>query len=665
MALKLLFILILLLSVGCESLIHNQTKNTKKVQQENSGSDIQEVLDTLKKLSLHIQNKKVLSAKEIEQHIEFIKTNKMKVELNETILKERMNLIAIYDKNMGPLWIKYKGLNHKKRQPDDEIHWAIFWVMQSIFDEVYNAKGLKKYMSIVDGYRFECSDYFPGKVNAILDSNKIHTAKIKGSYLKSWGGPVFHMERPARKPTGTYLVPGTVATVKVPNSIVGKGYQIRVGAHSWDMKKKPRALRLHRVSAVYPIDNNEVKVANPLGGGIYIEVPYLADAGVIEVSIQNAVRSPYFSWKTFHKTTLKQWREEESKLKVPWADFQSDTFMMQVPTSWIYKLEDPVTLMKDWDKAIHISNQTMGRPHLFGKEMIYAQVDTQIRGRAFHPGYPSGNRGYDPEKDYGGYHNNHLVRGPQHAHSYEFHEQGHGYLFPKYTGDRESAVNFPYVAVLNREFNVELEEAFRRSRNISNKFVTLNNSAITWMMCSHFLDQSGMRGYERQYQAKGHAKFVDVVRLFGWKAIDDFFKSTNQDFMDGKPWGNNTNDSDAYTLRMSRVIGADLRPLMHFWGIPTQNNEASNKDIKAKKIPASSKVYDLLVTYKNLIPKNNTTFREFSLKWWGHEPSIKGFATERDHAARWKDYDEKMADQTDKVFQNILDRYFPHGRPNK
>ena len=111
--------------------------------------------------------------------------------------------------------------------------------------------------------------------------------------------------------------------------------------HSWDVSAKPAVKRLDRVSLVYPIDATETRVANPLGGGIYIEVPqYVTNVGVVDVGIRNAVRSPYFSAKSFHATTLAEWRDTERHHPAPWADFQSEKYMMQVPTSWIYALDD-------------------------------------------------------------------------------------------------------------------------------------------------------------------------------------------------------------------------------------------------------------------------------------------------------------------------------------
>lgn len=621
---------------------------------------------SIEALKKHITGVTKLDAATIETHTQTINDNADVIRYQESTIQSCFDLVNTYDKEKGPLWVEYNKLHHKKDVPGDEIHWAVFWVMQNLMDQIYNSEGMRKHGELLDGFAFGCADYFPGKVEPPEDPDNTYTVKINGSYPKTWGGPVMHMDHPARKPTGAYLVPGTIVKVRVPDSMVNQGYKIRVGAHSWDLSEKPRVARLHRCTALYDVDRNEVPIANPLGGGIYIEVPYKADAGIVDITIVGAARCPYFSSKPFHKTTNKQWREVERNRKAPWADFQSEKFMMQVPTSWIYKLDDPETLIADWDKAVDAVNDLMGRPHKFGRETLYPQVDLQLRGRALFPGYPSVNCWYNPNKDYGGYHTHHLVRGPQHAIGYEFHELGHQMLFCKYKGDREAAVNLLQVAVLNRAFDVDLIEAFGGAPGEDGKIVkTLENTALAWMMSDHFIDDGFMRGYERQYQPKGHAKFVDIVRLFGWKVLDNFWHSINQDYMDGNPWPRDVVDTDRYTQRLSEVSGSDLRPLIHFWGIPTQNDEESDAAIKEKNIKPSAKVYNLLLKYKSLVPKDNEAFREYALTWWGKEPSPDGYTTERNHARRWKNYDKNMAEKTRQTVQAIIDRYFPDGRPEE
>lgn len=64
-------------------------------------------------------------------------------------------------------------------------------------------------------------------------------------------------KKPAQRPTGCYLAPGSIVKVRVPPPMVGKGFTVRVGAHSWDLSKKPTIKRLDRVSIVYPIESDE------------------------------------------------------------------------------------------------------------------------------------------------------------------------------------------------------------------------------------------------------------------------------------------------------------------------------------------------------------------------------------------------------------------------
>ncbi|MFQ6132886.1 MAG: M60 family peptidase N-terminal accessory domain-containing protein [Armatimonadota bacterium] len=623
-----------------------------------------ELLASLAALESHIRGEAELDAEQIEAHKLTIDEHREVFGASEATIKASLDLVATYDEVEGPLWVARGGFNRRGNPPANDIHWTIYNVMQNIMDEVYTAENLVRYEDLLKGFKFGSSAHFPGAVEPPADPNAAYTVKINGSYLKPFKHVIMHEERPARRPTGAYVAPGTIATVVVPPSMVGKGYQVRVGAHSWDNSRKPRVLRLDRSSLVYSIDSSEVKVASPLGGGIYVEVPMKADAGIVEVTVKNAVRSPYFSAKPFHRTSLEEWRNVERHRQAPWADFQSEKFMMQVPTSWIYRLDDPVTLMKNWDAAMDAMNDLMGLPRVWGKETMYLQVDLQNRASVFAPGYPTVNDRYDPKKEYDGYVDHYLVRGPQYAPDYVFHEQGHGYLFVKFGGEQESTVNLLHVAVWHQKFGYSLDEAFRASRNFSrNQHRTLDNTAVTWMTSLSFAAKRPMAAGEKAYQLKGHAKFVDIARLFGWEVLGDFWKSWVDDFEAGRPWSKHGTDIDKLSLRLSQKAGVDLTPLLHFWGTPPRDPEALRAAIAAEKLPASAKVYDALAHYKSLVPEDNQAFREFALKWWGKQPSSEGYWTEREHAKQWEEFSEETSAQIKQVVQEIIDTYFPDGRP--
>jgi len=622
------------------------------------------LLSAIAALKDHIQGSNKLDATQIEAQKLVIDTQRDIFGSNAAIIKAACDLVAAYDKANGPLWVSGRMFTRGKGNPPaNDIHWTIFNVMQAIMDNVYTAENIVRHEKLLAGFKFGCSEHFPGPVEPPTDPAAVYTVKINASYLMPFKHDIQGKSLPARRPTGAYAPPGAVVTVSVPPALAGKGYQVRIGAHSWDHKAKPNVKRLDRVSLVYAINGAEVKVASPLGGGIYIEVPLGADAGVVDVTIRNAARSPFFSATSYHKTSQAEWRDTERNLKAPWADFQSDKFLMQVPAIWIRKLDDPVTLMKDWDKAMDAATDLMGLPNVWGREVAYLQVDLQNRGSAFFPGYPTCNNGYDPNKDYGGYADNYLVRGPKFAPDYVFHEMGHGFFFTKFGGESESEVNLLHVAVWNGMFGRDLDEAFRSSFGGGNTNQTLDTTAIQWMTSLSFAAKRPMAPAEKAYQLKGHAKFVDIARLFGWKALGNFWKSLIEDDEKDVSKGRRGYSNDELSLRLSRAAGADLTPLLCFWGTPPDAAATLKAAVADAKLMPSAKIYDALLHYKSLVPADNKAFRDFALKWWGKQPSEKGFWTEREHAKQWNEYDEKTAAAIRDAAEAILAEYFPGGRP--
>jgi len=639
-----------------------------------------ELLSAISALKNHILGIAILDDGQIETHKWTIDSHKEIFGYNDAIIEACFDLVETYDNVIGPLWVVGSPMQggFTRSTAVNDIHWTIYNVMQYIMDETYTDKNILRYEELFDGFRFESSAHFPGAADPPVDPEVTYTVSIDGTYLDVWGHDVMHEERPARKPTGTYLAPGTIATVTVPPSMVGKGYEVRVGAHSWDNSNRPKCRRLDRSSLVYSIDSTQVKVASPLGGGIYIEVPEHSNAGIVDVQIKNAVRSPYFSAKSFHRTSLSEWQNIERKHPAPWADFQSEKFMMQVPTNWIYNFDDPVTLMQDWDDAMDAINDLMGYPSR-SRETMYPQVDLQFRASVYAPGYPSVNVKYDPTRDYGGDYNHHLLNGPQTVPDYLFHEEGHGYLFVKFPGEMESTVNLLHVPVWHQKFGYDLDYAFAASRGFhGNPNRTLDNTAVTWMTVFNFSPREvPMAEAEKAYQLKGHAKFVDMARLFGWEGLNAFWYSINVDYENGIYWSRHGSDIDKLILRWCESVGVDLRPLFHFWGTHPVNPGALAAAIAAENLPASAEIYDTLVRYKSLVPADNQAFQTFALNWWGHQPSINGYWTEREHARQWDDevlwdpqvvpngemFDESSCARIKEVVDELIDLYFPGGRP--
>jgi hypothetical protein len=416
-----------------------------------ANANVNDLIAALNALEDHITGVAPLSGPEIAAHKATIDQNESLFGTDLGAMTAGFDLVVTYETQIAPLWSPSSPITQFDRTAvsDEDIHWVVFCVMQDIIDYTYTISNIATNETFLDGKLFQTSSHHPGAVAppAVVT----HTATINGSYPDTLGWLRQGDELPGRKPTGTYVAPGTIVTVTVPSGLVNNGFQIRVGCHSWDMEAQNRRWikRMDRMSKVYDITSTTTKVANPLGGGIYIEVPYLANEGVVNIDITGAVRSPYYAYNTVtgHMTSLSEWQNTERNHPAPWADFQTEKTMFNLPTDWIYNLDDPVTLMTNWDIAMDTMNDLMGFPHDRGKETLYAQVDVIFRGTAYFPGYPTSNDTYNPNTNYGGLANHCYVNGPQYAYDAVFHEQGHAYFFDKFSGERESVVNLHHVSI--------------------------------------------------------------------------------------------------------------------------------------------------------------------------------------------------------------------------
>jgi hypothetical protein len=623
-------------------------------------------------LAAHVDGRSELSAEQITRQSAAIAQGVKRVAQSPDTLRLALDLVSAYEDRVGPLFMNSATRNGFPRRPKGglEIHRAMLALQQGIIDYAYTPENVARFGKLLDGVAFKTSEYFPGPCKETPNPKHVWTVKVNASQPACWGVPVMDNEKPARRPTGCYLKPGSIATVTVPDALVAKGFAVRVGAHSWDLEKRPMVKRLDRVSLVYPIEKAETQIANPLGGGIYIEVPYLADAGVVEIGIRNAARAPFFSAKSFDQTTLEQWRKVERLRAGPWADFESDKFMMQVPTKWIYNYDDPASLMRDWDKALDMVSILFGKPLVRPKTVLYLQVDVIYRGTANFPGYPQSNFRYNPHKEENGNSGHWLLKGPQFGGQTIFHELGHAQLFTKFRGEVEAVVNLPYVAVLNNGFGVDLDTAFGRS--FDKPYVTLDQAAIMWMVTENFrngkpMDISNSPTNEVRYQHRGYGKYVEIVNLFGWKVLEDFWHSVNLDYIKGIEYPRNSDPTDNRILRLSKQAGADLTPLIHFWGVHPVKPRELKASMRAEGLKPSPLIYDRLNHYSSLIPMTNAEFAE-------HARIVNPKGIKKGKSPQYGEgwyyvwlpkYGEEHGQAAQAALRGIMDTYFPDGRPKE
>ena len=222
----------------------------------------------------------------------------------------------------------------------------------------------------------------------------------------------------------------------------------------------------------------------------------------------------------------------------------------------------------------------------------------------------------------------------------EFHEQGHAYLFndAKFNGEMESNCNLLHDAMLTRAFGNPIVEVF-----------ATDNTAIAWMCNFNFSpDELPM--------AKGtyfdRAKWIDIARIYatnanpnaGWEKLDAYFKSFMQDDANNVSYNTGTDD---LILRLSKAVGKDIRPLIHFWGIPPENPTALATKIANANLEPDPAIRAQLLHYKSIVPADNTAFRSFCTSWLNRQPLVTRGWLESSLAMQWDETLDTAEDYPD------------------
>ena len=646
--------------------------------------------------------KSVLSPEQIRLHSIRLRQTMHALAKSEATILEAFDVIAGYEKMRGGalflnketklITIPKEGFQNEGYGDEGrEIDRAVLAIQQGIHDTMYTPANLARYKNVLSGKKFNSHEWYPGKVknNVVADATKSYKVRINASMDKNldirtaFSETTVFDEIVTRRPTGYYLAAGDVAKVTVPSSMVGKGFVIQVGASVHDKNKKSKIARPFRVVNKFPINNNVTEIANPNGGGIYIDVPYLASAGKdVTIEIQNAVPAPFFSKTALNGTTLQQWTDIQRNHPAPWADFMSDKFMMTLPTSWIYNYADPVALMEDWDKRMDIVNRYTGRSvNTKNNQTLYLTVDTDLNSDGGGIGYPTGNDTYNPAALTDGNHKAFfLVPGSEKFKDSKtlFHELGHAQLFDGFEGEGETTVNMLFVAVKNQLYGEDIDEAFGLSRAAEYKHISRDLAAVNWMVTKKFRDGVPMTYAESSYQHRGHAKYVDIAKLFGWQAIDAYHAKENAVHRGDavaaeKAWG--LKGDDARILKWSIAAGKDLTPLIHFWGVqPSVVGAATlSSAISAAGLKPSAAVYNRLKTYEALIPVDSNSFKAHAVKFLDVKSvaDIKGDITSKDnnymnwYTIQLSAYTAAEGKAAQVAFNKILATYFSAGVPSQ
>lgn len=629
--------------------------------------------EALEQLKDHITGVIQLSAQELNTISDSIQLNIFAVADTGSILLKALDIIDRYESLHGPIFLNPStqgGFSNDFDALDGkELARAVFVLQQGVFDHVYTSVNVTKYRTQLTNRKYKTADYFPGICPTPTDSATTYTVKINASLPTEYGTGTAFSDSPARRPTGYYLAPGSIATVKVPAALVNKDFKILVGAHSVNRQQHSPIKRFFRVTNSFPIEDTITQIVNPFGGGIYIITPYEASEGIVNIELTNVVAAPYFSSNVADTTSPGDWLNIQRHHPAPWADFATDKYMMQVPTSWIYNYEDPVTLMQDWDNRMDVVSKLLGHPLMPNTIKLYLQVDVGIQYAGFYGiGNPQVNNTYDPLKTEDGNKNHWFLKPGDGFWETEFHEMGHAQLFSKFPGETEAAVNVPAAAIYNRLYGMDIDTALGNSFD-NVPYRTRDQSALNWMVTPNFragnpMDISNTTKDEVRYQQRGYAKYIEMAALFGWEVIDSFYKKEQLDYIHQVP-GDGLSEVDSRILGFSKTTGVDVRPLIHFWGVHPHDSLALVTALQAAGLQPSKLICDRLEHYKSIIPLTNAEFQAHAAAFFGGVVPPGGHP---DYGSGWYNiwlpmYNETHGLQAQQAMQDIIDSYFPDGCP--
>lgn len=575
-----------------------------------------------------------------------------------------VNVVDLYEEEIGPLFTSsgqssFMNSWNGETNVGRALGRTMLGVYQAVFD-AYDNDFVSQYALFLTGTSFRSTENFPGSVPGPSDPFAIYEVQIDGTLLDEFGSDGGYNTNAARRMTGAYLAPGSVADVIVPNELVGAGFQVRVGGHSWDLSNKNNANRLHRVSNAFDITSNTTRVANPMGGNIYIEVPIGAEAGIVNVQFRNTIRAPFFSNRGFDNTTQSEWENVERLHPGAFADIESEHTMWTVPSKWVDDLgyAQLMEIIEAYDANIKVASDYVGKNVDRHKAIIYTIVDTQIRANAFSIGYPQSN--------YGSFSQN-TIRAPltlDHAiDGVLWHEHGHAEFMTMFSGESESWIHMLAVAIYMENYGITAQEAFGQSLAYGSHNHTTSDTLSSWVVMDEFINNNGMAFQQGSYRPRGHADYVEYVEMFGLEAMQNFNRRINIE-MDGLEWdtgwanGRTNHNANDRILRLSREAGVNVAPLFHLWGHRPSNNTTLAASMAAEGLGESVQIYDRMVEARDSVPMSQA-------EWNAVDNRMDDFLNES--RGPWQalrtNYDLVRAQAAVDQIQALIDLYFPNGRP--
>jgi len=271
-------------------------------------------------IKTHIAGTTVSTASTINTMVDRIMLHQGLIARTNTMILKALDLVDQYETSQGGVGIFNYNRRQFPRNPPtagDEffLERAMVKVSLAVID-LYQTKGVLAACSksVFQGRKWRQAEWFPGAVTPPGSDVELTSKEIWGTRPMRWGHQPIYFDRWKRAPTGIYLPPGEIAILKVEQALLDKienyysnttmKFQLQVGHANANLTRDYSSqgvgisyeyTRVDRITTTYNIESTETYIGNPLGGGIYICIPYPAEIGAFTVKVAGkVVYSPYF-----------------------------------------------------------------------------------------------------------------------------------------------------------------------------------------------------------------------------------------------------------------------------------------------------------------------------------------------------------------------------------
>ena len=380
--------------------------------------------------------------------------------------------------------------------------------------------------------------------------------------------------------TGLYLAPGEVLTVKVPESLAGRGIGVQIGCHTdrlnfWEANKSDW-LRLPILTMKKELAKRTTTIASPVGGLVYITCSPNGEAFEGTFTIEGAVASPRF---ILSQTTDEEWEQALAETGAPWGEIESGSLIISLPIEQLRGLKKPNDKIAMWDEIVGACYDLaqIATP-FYRKQRIVP--DVQLYVGFLHSGYPimatyatACERLCDPYL---------LVSHPESGWGF-FHEIGH---------NMQNAVDWVFAG--STEVSVNLFTLY-----VFDKVMMGRHNAhpcITPAYTRNTVEKYFREGAD--FEKWKSDPFLGLITLrqiqedFGWEIFKKTFRRFQQ--LDKQMYGKQLQETqeqaekrrlEDFVVYLSDAAQRDFVPFFRIWGFPISDDAAGKTSIYQEWIP--------------------------------------------------------------------------------